>query len=208
MISQIYKFTSFTTSNCYILRPFNDEICMFIDLPPDLNEPLHYVKENNLTVAGALVTHGHFDHALGMQSFDSNIYMNLNDEFLARNPQEQIAMFTNNTFQAEKFNGEIIDIKNLPYDFIKIHCNPGHTEGSVSFEFPEMGTIFTGDFVFKDSIGRTDLKTGNHNDMISSIKNVFSKFNPDYEVLPGHGSSETVSNIRKDNLFIKEHLHD
>jgi len=181
---------------------------MFIDLPPDLNEPLHYVKENNLTVAGALVTHGHFDHALGMQSFDSNIYMNLNDEFLARNPQEQIAMFTNNTFQAEKFNGEIIDIKNLPYDFIKIHCNPGHTEGSVSFEFPEMGTIFTGDFVFKDSIGRTDLKTGNHNDMISSIKNVFSKFNPDYEVLPGHGSSETVSNIRKDNLFIKEHLHD
>ena len=208
MISEIYKFTSFTTSNCYILRPFNDEICMFIDLPPDLNEPLHYVKENNLTVAGALVTHGHFDHALGMQSFDSNIYMNLNDEFLARNPQEQIAMFTNNTFQAEKFNGEIIDIKNLPYDFIKIHCNPGHTEGSVSFEFPEMGTIFTGDFVFKDSIGRTDLKTGNHNDMISSIKYVFSKFNPDYEVLPGHGSSETVSNIRKDNLFIKEHLHD
>ena len=208
MISEIYKFTSFTTSNCYILRPFNDEICMFIDLPPDLNEPLHYVKENNLTVAGALVTHGHFDHALGMQSFDSNIYMNLNDEFLARNTQEQIAMFTNNTFQAEKFNGEIIDIKNLPYDFIKIHCNPGHTEGSVSFEFPEMGTIFTGDFVFKDSIGRTDLKTGNHNDMISSIKNVFSKFNPDYEVLPGHGTSETVSNIRKDNLFIKEHLHD
>ena len=44
--------------------------------------------------------------------------------------------------------------------------------------------------------------------MISSIKNVFSKFNPDYEVLPGHGSSETVSNIRKDNLFIKEHLYD
>ena len=107
MISEIYKFTSFTTSNCYILRPFNDEICIFVDLPPDLTEPLIYVKENNLSIAGALVTHGHFDHALGMESFQSSIYMNLEDEFLARNPQEQISMFTNNAFNAEKFNGEI-----------------------------------------------------------------------------------------------------
>ena len=148
MISEIYKFTSFTTSNCYILRPFNDEICIFVDLPPDLTEPLIYVKENNLSIAGALVTHGHFDHALGMESFQSNIYMNLEDEFLARNPQEQISMFTNNAFNAEKFNGEITDIKDLPYEFIKTHYNPGHTAGSVSYEFPELGTIFTGDFVF------------------------------------------------------------
>ena len=94
MKSDIYQFTSFTTSNCYVLRPFGNDICIFIDLPPDLTEPLDYVRKNNLSIGGALVTHGHFDHALGMSLFPSNIFMNLEDEFLARNPQEQIAMFT------------------------------------------------------------------------------------------------------------------
>ena len=63
MKSDIYQFTSFTTSNCYVLRPFGNDICIFIDLPPDLTEPLDYVRKNNLSIAGALVTHGHFDHA-------------------------------------------------------------------------------------------------------------------------------------------------
>ena len=208
MISEMYKFTSFTTSNCYVLRPFNDDICLFVDLPPDISEPLSYVKENNLTIGGALVTHGHFDHSLGMQQFGKNIYMNLEDEYLARNPQEQIAMFTDNAFEAEEFNGDILDIDKIPYDFIKTHHNPGHTSGSTSFEFPQLGVIFTGDFVFKESVGRTDLKSGSQNEMIHSIKNVFSKFNPDYEILPGHGASEKVSIISKDNIFIKEYLND
>ena len=208
MISEMYKFTSFTTSNCYVLRPFNDDICLFVDLPPDLSEPLSYVKENNLTIGGALVTHGHFDHALGMQQVGTNIYMNLQDEYLARNPQEQIAMFTDNAYEAEEFNGDILDIDKIPYDFIKTHHNPGHTSGSTSFEFPKLGIIFTGDFVFKESIGRTDLKSGSQDEMIHSIKNVFSMFNPDYEILPGHGASEKVSIISKDNIFIKEYLND
>tara|TARA_B100000902_G_scaffold8655_1_gene10887 strand:+ start:2598 stop:3230 length:633 start_codon:yes stop_codon:yes gene_type:complete len=206
-VSEIYKFTSFTTSNCYILRPFNDDVCFFIDLPPDLEEPLEYVKNNNLTIGGALVTHGHFDHALGMQKFNGNIHMNLNDDFLARNPQEQLAMFTNTTQDVEMFNGEIQDVEQSEFDFLNVYHNPGHTAGSSSFEFPELGLIFTGDFVFKDSVGRTDLKTGSHNEMISSIKNVYSLFNNDYEVMPGHGPSEKVSIISKNNSFIKDTLN-
>ena len=208
MKSDIYQFTSFTTSNCYVLRPFGNDICIFIDLPPDLTEPLDYVRKNNLSIGGALVTHGHFDHALGMSLFPSNIFMNLEDEFLARNPQEQIAMFTNNDFQAEQFNGTIKDINEIPYQLIKTQLNPRPTAASTSFEFPDLGIIFTGDFVFKESIGRTDLTSGNHAAMINSIKNVFTNFNPDYEILPGHGESEKVSIISKDNIFIKEHVND
>jgi len=205
---EVYKFTSFTTSNCYILRPFNNDICIFIDLPPDLHEPLSYVKQNKLTIGGALVTHGHFDHALGMQDFESSIYMNLEDEFLARNPQEQLAMFTDSELKAAQYEGDISNLESIPYDFIKTHHNPGHTAGSTSFEFTSLGLIFTGDFVFRDSIGRTDLKSGNNNKMIDSIKNVYSKFNPDYEILPGHGPSGKVSTISRGNIFIKEYLND
>ena len=208
MNSEIYRFTSFTTSNCYILRPFNDDVCFFIDLPPDLEEPLKYVKQHNLTIGGALVTHGHFDHALGMNSFNGPIHMNLDDEFLARNPQEQLSMFTNNKLTSESFNGEIKEVNNSGLDFIKIYHNPGHTEGSTSFEFTDLGLIFTGDFIFKEGIGRTDLSTGNHRDMLNSIKNVYTLFKPDYEILPGHGPSEKVSNISKNNIFVKEHIYD
>lgn len=206
-MAELYKFTSFTTSNCYILRPFNDDVCIFVDLPPDLEEPLSYVIKNKLTIGGALVTHGHFDHALGMQKFGSQIYMNLEDEFLARNPKEQIAMFTDNAFEADMFNGDILDIDKIPYKFIKTYHNPGHTEGSTSFEFTDMGLIFTGDFVFRDSIGRTDLHTGSNDKMINSIKSIFSKFDPDFEILPGHGPSDKVSIIGKENVFIKEYIN-
>ena len=59
-------FTSFTTSNCYVVRPFNDHKCFIIDLPPDLDSVLDFVNKNNLSIAGALLTHGHYDHALGL----------------------------------------------------------------------------------------------------------------------------------------------
>ena len=49
-------FTSFTTSNCYVLQPFGDQVCIFIDLPPDLDEALSYVKQKNLSIGGALIT--------------------------------------------------------------------------------------------------------------------------------------------------------
>ena len=208
MNSEIYKFTSFTTSNCYIIRPFNDDICFFIDLPPDLDEALSFVKNNNLTIGGALVTHGHFDHALGMNMFNGPIYMNLNDEFLARNPQEQLAMFTNNELDVSQFDGEINEVNDSDVNFMKIYHNPGHTLGSSSFEFTNLGLIFTGDFIFRDGIGRTDLQSGSQSQMVSSIKNVYTQFNPDFEILPGHGPSEKVSIISKENMFVKEYLND
>ena len=73
-MDDIYTYTSFTTSNCYILTPdIQNGISYVIDLPPDLSDVLNYIKSKNLTIGGALLTHGHFDHALGMSSFDGSI---------------------------------------------------------------------------------------------------------------------------------------
>ncbi len=69
MNSVIHTFTSFTTSNCYIVRPFNDDKCFIIDLPPDLESVIDYIKTQNLSISGALLTHGHYDHSLGLQSY-------------------------------------------------------------------------------------------------------------------------------------------
>ena len=94
-MNNIKVFTSFTTSNCYVVTPDNSGICFLIDLPPDLNETLKYINNNNLSIGGAFVTHGHYDHSLGMKEIKKNIFMNLDDEFLARNPQDQIGKLLN-----------------------------------------------------------------------------------------------------------------
>lgn len=201
-------FTSFTTSNCYVLQPFGDDVCIFIDLPPDLDDALQYVKNNNLTIGGAFITHGHYDHALGLKDFNYNSYINLDDEFLARNPQEQIKYFMGSSDGIEMYSGELNYLNDIPYKNLNFYKNPGHTKGSTSFEFSDLGLIFTGDFVFKDGIGRTDLQSGSFIDMKTSINNVFMNFNDDFEILPGHGPSGKVKSIKSNNIIIKEFLHD
>ena len=201
-------FTSFTTSNCYIIRPFKDDKCFIVDLPPDLEPVLSYISSNNLSIAGALLTHGHYDHALGLQSFDGHAYINLDDEFLARNPHEQIKSLLGHNIDIEEYKGDLYSVDNLMSEHINIYKNPGHTKGSVSYEFPEEGIVFTGDFVFKDSIGRTDLFSGSSEEMTKSIKNIFSEFNEDFEIHPGHGPSGKVRSIRNNNEYIKALVND
>ena len=208
MNSVIHTFTSFTTSNCYIVRPYNDDKCFIIDLPPDLHSVIDYVNLHNLAIAGALLTHGHYDHSLGLQNFDGNAYINLDDEFLARNPHEQIKSLIGQDNDVDEYKGELHSVDDLDYNNLIIHKNPGHTKGSVSYEFPDEGLIFTGDFVFKDSIGRTDLFSGSMEEMNNSLKNTFLNFNDDYEILPGHGPSGKVISIKNNNEFIKALLND
>jgi glyoxylase-like metal-dependent hydrolase (beta-lactamase superfamily II) len=183
-------------------------VCIFIDLPPDLDDALQYVKNNNLTIGGAFITHGHYDHALGLKDFNYNSYINLDDEFLARNPQEQIKYFMGSSDGIEMYSGELNYLDDIPYKNLNFYKNPGHTKGSTSFEFSDLGLIFTGDFVFKDGIGRTDLQSGSLIDMKTSINNVFMNFNDDFEILPGHGPSGKVKSIKSNNITIKEFLHD
>ena len=57
-----------------------------------------------------MLTHGHFDHSLGMDKVDGNIYINLDDEFLARNPQDQLSNFTNLELDVQPYEGELLDV--------------------------------------------------------------------------------------------------
>ena len=203
MSSVIYTFTSFTTSNSYLVKPFNDEKCFIVDLPPDLDNVIEFINNKNLTIAGALITHGHYDHSLGLASFEGKAYINLDDEFLARNPQDQIRSLLGSSFEVGEYTGDLISISELPSEIVKVHKNPGHTAGSVSYEFSAEGLIFTGDFVFKDGIGRTDLFTGSMDEMRKSINNTFLNFNEEYDILPGHGPSDKVKMIKENNEFIR-----
>ena len=142
-----------------------------------------------------------------MEKVDGEIYINLEDEFLARNPQEQLSAFTNSELEVQEYTGELNDIFTYKNENIIIYSNPGHTKGSISYEFKNLGVVFTGDFVFAEGIGRTDLYSGSTSEMKESINNIFLTFNKDLEVFPGHGNTDTVKNILNYNSYLKEFIN-
>ena len=143
-----------------------------------------------------------------MDKVDGNIYINLDDEFLARNPQDQLSNFTNLELDVQPYEGELFDVSKFSNTDINIYKNPGHTKGSISYEFSNLGVVFTGDFVFAQGIGRTDLYSGNTSEMKESINKIFLNLDKDLEVFPGHGNTDTVNNILNYNSYLKEFIDD
>lgn len=94
---------------------------------------------------------------------------------------------------------ESMYINGFDFEIIK---SPGHTFDSVSYYFKDDKVMFVGDFIFNDSIGRTDLPTGNLNDMLNSLKKI-SNYPDDIIVYPGHGLSTTLG---KEKLNFKKYF--
>ena len=157
--------------NCYIVEKNNK--CLIIDPGSEFNK----IKENiDKEVIGILFTHSHYDH-VGALKEAKNYY-----------------------------NIKVYEYKNLkegkitigPFD-IEVIYTKGHTNDSVTYYFKEEKIMFTGDFIFKNSIGRTDLG-GNTKDMIESI-NKIKHYDDSIIIYPGHGEYTTLSSEKENNEF-------
>ena len=137
-------------------------------------------KIGNKKVDGILITHRHFDH-IGALDYLINYY---NTSFYDYSNIKEGKNNINN------FNFEVI-------------YNPGHTSDSISFYFYEYEFLFSGDFIFKGTIGRTDLETGNMFDMINSIKKI-CKYNPKIKIYPGHGDYTYLEDEMKYNYYFNK----
>ena len=109
----------------------------------------------------------------------------------------------------DKYHVKVYDYNNLsnkeytisPFTFDVIY-NPGHTTDSISFYFKKEKIMFVGDFIFADSIGRTDLETGNMKDMQKSLSNI-KKIDNNIILYPGHGSTTNLDYEKKHNIYFR-----
>lgn len=158
--------------NCYVL--VNNSDCLVVDPGDDFYKIKEEIKDLNLV--GILITHHHFDHVGAL------------DELLE---YKNVKIYDYNLDENE------YEFNNFKFNIIK---TPGHTSDSITFYFKEDNIMFTGDFIFKGTIGRTDLPTGDMKEMENSIKKI-KKYDKDITLYPGHGDNTTLDYEINNNYF-------
>lgn len=200
--------------NCYIVSDETKE-CVIIDCGAFYEEDrmavVEYIKKNNLMPKHLIATHAHIDHNFGngtlLENFGVKVEVSAKDETL-------MSEFAS---QAKKFAGLIYNEKTAPVgkffddryivEFgthkLKVIPTPGHTPGSVMFYCEEEKVVFSGDTLFRLSIGRTDLPCGSFSDIIGSLQRVLEQLPADTVVLPGHSIKTTIGFEQQHNPYIK-----
>ncbi len=170
------------------------------------------VEENSINLRFILNTHCHIDHVAMdnyfKKKFNIPLYANKEEEIILANLKDQaeyLGLDFKEDVVIDKYliEGEIINAGSIR---IKPIFTPGHSPGSTSFLMDE-GYLFSGDTLFKQTIGRTDLLGGSFDKIIDSIKNRLFLLNDDVVVLPGHGDKTTIRYEKRNNAYLYGHNH-
>lgn len=188
-------------SNTYLLT--NDgENAVAID--PSQPRVLQQAEERGLKIAAVLLTHGHFDHVGGCFALSDRgvpIYcaeaekeLVGGEDSLYRKHGAPMPVFK---VKPVLKDGDKIILAGIEFSVI---ATPGHTAGSVTYRAED--NLFTGDTLFDDSVGRTDLPTGNAEELVKSVKKLYALAG-DYTVYAGHGDDTTLEKERKYNMCVR-----
>lgn len=199
-----YLPTGMLQSNCYIAG--NNGEGIVIDPGSRASDIIRLAEEMKLDIKYILLTHAHIDHICSVDEIrdklDAKVMIHAADApALSNGMLNGSVMFADSrTFkEADTLlkDGDSFDVGGMKIDIIH---TPGHTPGGICIKIEE--NIFTGDTLFRMSVGRTDLGNGNHKDLINSIKNKLMVLDNDSVVYPGHGESSTIGFEKKNNPFI------
>jgi len=167
-----------------------------------------FISEKELSLKHLLNTHLHLDHSFG-NKFIYDTY-GISPEYNRMEEQmpglqKQAASFgmkvEEGNFNAVRYieDGDIISFGNTEFKAILV---PGHSPGGICFYSEKDKVLFTGDVLFEESIGRSDLWGGSHRQLVSGIKNKLLTLPEGIVVYPGHGSETSIENERKNNPFL------
>ena len=196
-------------TNCYFVYKEGTSDVIFFD-PADKGDYIYKtLKEKGFNVAGILLTHGHFDHIWGTNKLrelsGAPIYAYEGEKQLCEdaviNVSEQVGRPY--TVAADRYlkDGEEITIAGMT---CKLIATPGHTAGSCCYYFEDDKILISGDTLFEESVGRTDLATGSMSAIVRSIKEKLFVLPDDVKVYPGHGNITEIGHEKRYNPFCQE----
>ena len=194
-------------TNCYFVYREGSSKVIFID-PADYGDQIFKaMKDNGFEVAAILLTHGHFDHIWGCsrlrQLTSAPVYAYEGEEKVLLSADLNVSAGAGRacTVKANTLlkDGEEVTIEGMTF---KLIATPGHTQGSCCYYFEEANMLISGDTLFEESVGRTDLPTGSMSTLVRSVKDKLFELPDDVVVYPGHGDSTTIGHEKKYNPFI------
>jgi len=189
-------------TNCYVLAGKNSKEAVVIDPGADADSITAVLDRKGLKLNSIILTHGHFDHIGALDDFDVPVYVHADDlEFMKNSSMNLSSGFgVDKKFDARfkvLTDGEIISVADLK--IFVIHT-PGHTPGGICLKTGSM--LFSGDTLFRNGIGRTDLPGGSFEQISRSIKEKIFTLNDSLIVFPGHGPATTVKEEKEGNNFL------
>ncbi|MGM9551650.1 MAG: MBL fold metallo-hydrolase [Clostridia bacterium] len=200
---QIRKFVigQFGT-NCYIL---GDKKVTLIDPGANAEGIINYLNKENMILEKILVTHGHFDHVAALKELrektNAKVYMHKDDICMLGDMEKSLGFMAKVTPEKCEIDvvlsgGEKIEVGD---EVLEVLHTPGHSQGSVSYMGKDI--VFSGDLIFRGSIGRYDY--GDYNTEIQSIEKLLSKLSDTATIFPGHGEETTAIWEKENNIFLR-----
>lgn len=194
-------------SNVYIVAQNGEGVIIDCGCPFDKLMPI--IEKHALKINYIILTHGHFDHIYFMDSIRERTgakvcIHKMDSEYLADPMLSGIALFPIDGITSFKpadivlKDDDILECGDLTY---KVMHTPGHTEGGICLLVEN--NIFTGDTLFKETIGRTDFPGGSHSDIKKSIMNKLYNLPDETIVYPGHGEATTIGHEKRHNPYFR-----
>ena len=193
--------------NTYIYYDVDTKNAVLID--PGLSKTQIVKALDEFNIKAIILTHGHFDHifCLGkaVEITGAKVYAHIMEKELLQEPglnmSDPTGMGKPLTVTADIYveDGDTITAGDITFRVIH---TPGHTIGGMCLYDQSNGVLFSGDTLFKESVGRADLPTGNMEQLIQSIKTKLLVMPPETKVYSGHGSPTTIGNEQNNNPYV------
>lgn len=190
--------------NCYII--WNNHELLIIDPGADAQLLIQQIEKTNAKPISILLTHTHYDHIGAVDAlrdyYSIPVFVSpLENDWLSNpvlNLSSRHPELGGLIVRPAEYELELREYQMGTFSF-RVVPTPGHSHGSVSFVFDDF--VVSGDALFKGSIGRTDLHTGNLEQLLDSIKTKLFTLPDHYQVYPGHGDATTIGFEKVTNPF-------